>query len=109
MESSNSLASYESRCRVLLERRQDFPLWLAIPKRDSLCTAVTGWTAWARRIVFAAASERPKLLTFAPLDQILDGSGDILDRDVRIDTVLEIQVDRLDLPSYQRADSATHA
>src|SRR5207249_5804841 len=29
----------------------------------SLWTAVTGWTACARRIVFAAASERPKCLT----------------------------------------------
>ena len=29
----------------------------------SLWSAVTGWTAWARRIVFAPASERPKCLT----------------------------------------------
>ena len=29
----------------------------------SLCRAVTGWTAWARRIVCAPASERPKCLT----------------------------------------------
>jgi hypothetical protein len=29
----------------------------------SLCSAVTGWTAWARRMVCAPASERPKCFT----------------------------------------------
>lgn len=29
----------------------------------SLCNAVTGWTAWARRIVCVPASERPKCFT----------------------------------------------
>lgn len=29
----------------------------------SLCTAETGWTAWAARIVAADASDRPKCLT----------------------------------------------
>ncbi len=29
----------------------------------SLCTAATGWTAWARRIVSAPGSDRPKCLT----------------------------------------------
>src|SRR6266700_7267792 len=34
----------------------------------SLCTAVTGWTAWARRMVAAAASDMPKCLTLpAPI------------------------------------------
>ena len=29
----------------------------------SLCRAATGWTAWARRMVWTPASERPKCLT----------------------------------------------
>ena len=29
----------------------------------SLCSAVTGWTAWARRMVCTPASESPKCLT----------------------------------------------
>ena len=29
----------------------------------SLCTAVTGWTAWARRMVAAPASDSPKWRT----------------------------------------------
>jgi len=35
----------------------------ALQSEYSLWSAVTGWTAWARRIVFAPASERPKCLT----------------------------------------------
>jgi hypothetical protein len=34
-----------------------------VQREYSLCNAVTGWTAWARRIVFAPASESPKCLT----------------------------------------------
>ena len=69
----------------------------------SLCTAVTGWTACARRIVPAAASDRPKCFTLPWLDQVLDGSGDILDRHIRVDAMLVVQIDRLDLQSRERA------
>ena len=33
----------------------------------SLCTAATGWMAWARRIVCAPASDRPNYLTLPSL------------------------------------------
>ena len=35
----------------------------ALQSEYSLCNAVTGWTAWARRMVLTPASERPKCLT----------------------------------------------
>ena len=44
-----------------------------------------------------------EVLHFALLDQILDGSGDILDRHIRVDAVLVVQIDRLDLQSRERA------
>ena len=34
-----------------------------VHREYSDCTAVTGWTAWARRIVSGPASERPKART----------------------------------------------
>jgi hypothetical protein len=40
---------------------------------------VTGWTACARRIVDAAASESPKCSTPGP-DQLGDDARDVLDR-----------------------------
>jgi hypothetical protein len=40
-----------------LERRQQFLLGLAPPEEYSLCSAVTGWTACARRIVATPASD----------------------------------------------------
>ena len=42
-----------------------------------------------------------EVLHFALLDQILDGSGDLLDRDIRVDAVLVVQIDRLDLQSRE--------
>jgi hypothetical protein len=41
-------------------------------------------------------------LHLALLDQILDGAGDILDRDVLIDAVLIIEIDRLDPQARDR-------
>ena len=62
----------------------------------SLCTAVTGWTACARRMVFAPASERPKCLTLPSPDQLLDGARHLLDGHVGIDAVLVEEVDGVD-------------
>ena len=68
----------------------------------SLWTAATGWTAWARRIVCAPASESPKCPDLACLDQVLDRAGDVLDRHVRIDPVLVEQVDHVGVQALER-------
>src|ERR1700738_152404 len=65
----------------------------------SLWIAVTGWTAWARRMVSAAASERPKWRT---LPAAIRSAGDVLDGDVRIDAVL---VEKIDVA---RAEASQH-
>ena len=58
----------------LLQGRDDLGLGLPHHSEYSLCRAVTGWTAWARRIVCGPASDRPKCCTFG-LDQVLDRSA----------------------------------
>ena len=68
----------------------------------SLCTAVTGCTAWARRIVAAAASDRPKWRTLPACDEFADRAGDVLDRHVRVDAVLVEQVDDVGPQPAQR-------
>ena len=51
-----------------LQRRDDFGLGRRHHSEYSLCRAVTGWTAWARRMVAAPASDRPKCFTLpAPM------------------------------------------
>src|ERR1035438_4986880 len=45
-----------------------FASWLLVHSEYSLWTAVTGCTAWARRIVFAAASERPKYFSLPNIE-----------------------------------------
>ena len=64
---------------------------------------MTGWTAWARRIVCTPASERPKCLTLPCLDQLLHRARHVFDRHVRVDAVLIEQVDGLDLEPLERA------
>jgi hypothetical protein len=54
----------------------------------SLCTAAIGWTACARRVVAAPASDRPKCLTH---DQVPLGARTVF---IRIDAVLIEQIDR---------------
>ena len=68
----------------------------------SLCSAVTGCTACARRMVLAPASDNPKCLDFPFGNQVLDGAGDIFDRHARVDTVLIEQIDLLDLQALER-------
>ena len=58
----------------------------------SLWTAVTGWTACARRIVSALASDSPKW-DLAVGDQVSYGAGYVFDRHVWVDPVLIEQVD----------------
>ena len=62
----------------------------------SLWSAVTGCTAWARRMVCDTGLGKAEVLHLALRDQLLDGAGDVLDRHVRVDAVLVEQVDRVD-------------
>jgi hypothetical protein len=68
----------------------------------SLCRAVTGWTACARRIVYTPGLRQPEMLDLSRSDQILDRAGDVLDRHVRIDAVLVEQVDAIGPQALQR-------
>src|SRR6187200_1908916 len=67
----------------------------------SLCTAVTGCTAWARRMVPAAASDMPKCFTLPALMSSLTAPGDVLDGDGRVDPMLVVQIDSLDTEPLQ--------
>jgi hypothetical protein len=59
----------------------------------SLCSAVTGCTACARRIVCTPASEKAEVPHLSLRDQLLHRPGDLLDRHVWVDAVLVQQVD----------------
>ena len=59
----------------------------------SLWTAVIGWTAWARRIVSAEASERPEVADLALLDELGHRPDGVLDRGAGVDAVLVVEVD----------------
>src|SRR5882724_8183695 len=67
----------------------------------SLCTAVTGWTAWARRIVRAPAPTC-RSASLALRNQFLDRARHVLDRDVRVDTVLIIEIHDVGPETLQR-------
>ena len=71
----------------------------------SLCSAVTGCTACARRIVCTPASESPKWRTFPASIELLDGAGDLLDGHLRVDPVLVEEVDGVDAEAAQRGVS----
>ena len=68
----------------------------------SFCSAVTGWTAWARRIVCAPGFGQAEMLHLAFRDQLPDRAGHILDRHVGIDPVLVEQIDDFDAEPLQR-------
>ena len=68
----------------------------------SLCSAATGWTACARRIVCTPASDRPKCLTLPSLNQVLHRAGDVFDRHVRVDAVLIEEIDPIGPEPLQR-------
>src|SRR6266481_1986789 len=67
----------------------------------SLWIAVTGWTAWARRMVSAAASERPKWRTLPAAIRSFTAPA-TSSMDVRIDAVL---VEKIDVV---RAEASQH-
>ena len=62
----------------------------------SLCTAVTGCTACARRIVAGGRLGHAEVLHLAGLDELLDRAGDVLDGHVGVDSVLVVEVDGVD-------------
>ena len=68
----------------------------------SLWRAATGWTACARRIVRALASESPKVLDLACLNEFLHGTRHILDGHVWINPVLIEQIDHVSLEPFER-------
>ena len=69
----------------------------------SLCTAVTGCTAWARRMVLAAASERPKCLTLPSAMRSLTAPATSSIGHVRVDPMLVVEIDGVDPQARQRA------
>ena len=69
----------------------------------SLCSAETGCSAWARRMLAAPASERPKNSTLPSLIKIADRAGDLLDRHGRIDAVLVEQIDMVRAEPAERS------
>ena len=69
----------------------------------SLWIAVTGWTACARRIVPAAASDRPKCFTLPASISSFTAPATVLDRHVGIDAMLVEEVDAVGLEPLQHA------
>ena len=68
----------------------------------SLWSAVIGCTAWARRIVSAAASDRPRWRTLPASTSSGHRADGLLDRDRRVDPVLVVEVDVVDAEPLQR-------
>ena len=59
----------------------------------SLCRAVTGCTEQARRIVCAPRFGQTEVPDLAQADQVLHGTRDLLDRNLRVDPVLIEKID----------------
>ena len=75
----------------------------------SVCTAVIGCTACARRIVSGAASLSPMWRTLPSRHQLGQRADGLLDRRVRVDAVLVVEVDVVGAEPLQRAlDRAAH-
>ena len=72
----------------------------------SLWSAVTGWTAWARRMVCDAGFGEAEVLDLACLNEILDGTGYVFDGDVGVDAVLVEQVDDIDFEALEEPSTA---
>ena len=62
----------------------------------SVCSAVTGCTACARRIVSGAASEMPEVPHLAGPHDLGEGAPRLLDRHRTVDPVLVVEVDVVD-------------
>ena len=69
----------------------------------SLWTAVTGWTACARRMVLHSRFGKAEVLDLAFLNQVLHRSRHVFDRHVRVNAVLIEQVDGIDPEPLERA------
>ena len=91
-----------------LERRQHSSSGRLHHSEYSLWTAVTGWTAWARRIVFTPGFGKAEVLDLTFPNQVLHRSRHVFDRHLRVDTVLVEQIDGIDPEPLERAlgDSA---
>ena len=68
----------------------------------SLCSALIGCTACARRIVSARGLGETEVADLAGIDQLGHRAHRLLDRDVRIDAVLVVEVDVVDGQAAQR-------
>ena len=68
----------------------------------SLCSAVTGWTAWARRMLLDPGFGQAEVADLAGGDEVADGAGDVFDGDVRVDAVLVEEVDVVGAQPAQR-------
>ena len=68
----------------------------------SLCSAVIGWTAWARRIVSARGLREPEVADLARVHQLGHRPDRLLDRHVGVDAVLVVEVDVVDPEAPQR-------
>ena len=64
---------------------------------------MTGWTAWARRIVLHARFGKTEVLDLACLNQFLHRAGDVFDGHVRVNPMLIEQVDDINLEPLERA------
>jgi hypothetical protein len=66
---------------------------------------VSGWTACARRIVWAPCFRKAEVLDLPLLDQVLHRPRHVLDRHVRVNAVLIKQIDGIDMESFARGFS----
>ena len=69
----------------------------------SVWSAATGCTAWARRIVAGRCLGESEVSDLALGDEVGDGCRGLLDRRVRVDPVLVVQVDVVGAEASQRA------
>src|SRR5204863_408002 len=86
-----------------LKRWQDLALRLAIPERVLALHRRHRLDGVRPPDRARGGFGQAEVLHLPLVDQVLDGSGDILDRDIRIDSMLVVQVDRLDLQPRERA------
>ena len=87
----------------LLERRQDRLLGLAPPQRVLALQRGDGLDGVGAADRLYAGLGEAEVADLALVDQVLDGAGDVLDRDVRVDAVLVEQVDRVGPQPLQRS------
>ena len=72
-----------------------------VHREYSVCSAVIGWTACARRMVAARGLGEAQVADLARLDELRHGADGLLDRDRRVDAVLVVEVDVVDAEALQ--------